>query len=116
MRVLSLFVLGSIVSASPALADCSDQRMVLKPDTGKLGFRVELVPGESGSGGQALIYRPFHATPDTYNLTVDPLSPTGSRYILSGPAGALKLEVGADGTAVIDSNREFPSRWRLACN
>jgi hypothetical protein len=116
MRVLNLLILGLIATASPAFADCSDQRMVLKPETGKLGFRVELVPGESGAGGQALIYRPFVARPDKYELTVDPLSADGSRYILIGPAGRLKLDVGSNGVATVESNRDFPSRWRLACN
>jgi hypothetical protein len=117
VRDLSFVILSCLaVTASPALADCPDQRMVLKPETGKLGYRVEIVPGESGSRGQALVYRPLAATPDTYDLTVDPRSPNGSRYILSGPAGALKLDVGSNGIAVLDSNREIPSRWRLSCN
>lgn len=113
MRVLSLLLLGSLAIVTPARADCGDQRLVLKPESGKLGFRVEIVKTESGSEGQALIYRPFSKAPDTYRLVVDPLS--DSRYILIGPAGTLKFEVG-NGTATVESNRDFPSRWRVACN
>jgi len=113
MRVLTLLILGSVVTATSALADCPDQRMVLKPESGKLGYRVEIVPGEAGSKGQALVYRPFAARPDTYDLIVDP---SGSHYTLYGPAGALKLDVDSNGSAVLDSNREIPSSWRLACN
>jgi hypothetical protein len=115
MRIASLLTFGAIMAASPAFADCPDQRMVLKPESGKLGYRVEIVPGESGSSGHALVYRPFVAKPDTYDLIVDPRSSSGSRYILSGPAGALKLEMDSNGTAVLDANREIPSRWRLSC-
>jgi len=33
---------------------------------------------------------------------------------LIGQAGILRLETLADGQAVLEANREMPSRWRLA--
>jgi len=115
MRFWSLLILGSVAIASPALADCTDQRLVFQPSNGKRGFRVEIVPAESGSERRALVYRPFHATPDTYEVVEQPAG-SGARLVLIGPAGALRFDLGADGTAVADANRDIPSRWRLACN
>jgi len=115
MRFWSLLVLGSVVIASPALADCTDQRLVFQPSNGKRGFRVEIVPTESGSERQALVYRPFHATPDTYDVVEQP-SGSGARLVLIGRGGTLRFDLGTDGTAVVDANRDIPSRWRLACD
>jgi hypothetical protein len=117
MRVTSLLILGSVVIVTPAQADCADQRLVFQPSSGKLGFRVEIVPAEAGGAeGQALVYRPFHKTPDAYQVVTEQPSGSGARLVLIGPAGTLRFDVSADGTAVIEANREMPSRWRLVCN
>jgi hypothetical protein len=85
--------------------------------SGKLGFRVEIVPTESGGEGQqAHVYRPFRSTPDTYQIVNEQPSGAGSRYLLVGPAGTLRFDVSANGTAVVESNREIPSRWQLAAS
>jgi hypothetical protein len=117
LRVSSLLILGSVVMLTPAQADCIDQRLVFQPSSGKLGFRVEIVPTESGGEGQqAHIYRPFHSTPETYQIVTEQPSGAGSRYLLVGPAGTLRFDVSANGTAVVESNREIPSRWQLAAS
>jgi hypothetical protein len=116
MRGLVLLVVGAVTIVSPAKADCRDERQVFKPASGKMGFRMEIVTEADSKVGQALVYRPFNAAPDTYQLIVEQKSPTGSRYRLVGRAGSLRLDVSADGKAVVESNREIPSVWQLACS
>ena len=113
MRILSPLILASAVSATPALAECTDQRLVFQPTSGKLGFRVEILPAEAGA--KALVHRPFRSTPDTYQVVSEQAAAAGSRYVLVGPAGTLRFDVDPNGTAVIEANREIPSRWRLVC-
>jgi hypothetical protein len=71
--------------------------MVYEPSSGKSGFRMELVTGTTDGIGRALVYRPFSQAPDDYKLITE-----------------LRLETRADGQAVLEANREMPSRWRLA--
>jgi hypothetical protein len=113
MRIRSPLILASLIVATPALADCPDQKLVFQPASGKLGFRMEIMPAELGA--KALVHRPFRSTPDTYEIVAERSSETGSRYVLVGPAGTLRFDVDANGTAVVEANREIPSRWRLAC-
>jgi len=113
MRIVSPLIVASSMLATPALADCPDQRMVFQPTSGKLGFRMEIVQAEAGA--KALVHRPFRSTPDTYEIVSEQTADAGSRYTLVGPAGSLQLDIDADGTAVVEANREIPSRWRLVC-
>jgi hypothetical protein len=115
MRVLRLLILASAAIATPALADCQDQRLVFQPSSGKLGFRVEIAPANADGERKALVYRPFRSVPDTYRIVTEQPSGSGSRYVLSGPAGTLRFDVSDNGTAEVEANREIPSRWRLAC-
>jgi hypothetical protein len=116
MRGSILLILGVLTIMSPAKADCGDERRVFKPASGKMGFRLEIVTMGDSTVGQALVYRPFSKSPDNYRLIVEDTSPAGSRYRLIGPAGMLRLDVTADGKATVDSNRDFPSVWKLACS
>jgi hypothetical protein len=117
MRGLILLIVGAVMTVSPAKADCGDERQVFKPASGKMGFRLELVTEGDSTVGQALVYRPFNAAPDTYQLIIEQKSASGSsRYRIIGRAGNLRLEVSADGKATVESNREIPALWRLACS
>ena len=116
MRGLILLIVGAVTIVSPAKADCADERRVFKPASGKMGFRMEILTEADSNVGQALVYRPFTSKPDTYQLIVEQKSPSGSRYRLIGRAGSLGLEVSADGKAVVESNREIPALWQLACS
>jgi len=116
MRVLILLILGAMTIVSTAKADCGDDRRVFKPASGKMGFRLELVTEADSNVGQALVYRPFNSAPDPYQLIVEQQSASGSRYRIIGRAGNLRLEVSADGKATVESNREIPALWRLACS
>jgi hypothetical protein len=116
MRGLFLLLAGAVTIVSPAKADCGDDRQVFKPASGKMGFRLEIVTETDSKVGQALVYRPFSSAPDTYQLIVEQTSPSGSRYRIIGRAGNLRLEVSADGKATVESNREIPALWRLACS
>ncbi|SRR6266540_3201047 len=116
MRGLILLIAGAVIIVSPAKADCGDERQVFKPASGKMGFRLELVTEGDSNVGQALVYRPFNSSPDTYQLIVEQKSASGSRYRIIGRAGNLRLEVSADGKATVESNREIPALWRLACS
>jgi hypothetical protein len=113
MRILSPLIVVSAILATPALADCPDQRMVFQPTSGKLGFRMEILQADAGA--KALVHRPFRSTPDTYQIVSEQTADAGTRYVLIGPAGTLQLDVDADGIAVVEANREIPSRWRLVC-
>lgn len=113
MHIVTSLILASAMFATPAFAQCTDQRLVFQPESGKLGFRVEILPMEAGA--KALVHRPFRSTPDTYQIVAERPSDAGSRYVLVGPAGTLRFDVDASGTAVVEANREIPSRWRLAC-
>ena len=113
MRIVSPLIVASSMLATPVLADCPDQRMVFQPASGKLGFRMEIVRAEAGA--KALVHRPFRSTPDTYEIVSEQTIDAGPRYTLVGPAGSLRFNVDADGTAVVQANREIPSRWRLVC-
>lgn len=101
---------------SPAKADCADDRQVFKPASGKMGFRLELVTEADSTVGQALVFRPFNSKPDSYQLIVEQKSASGARYRIIGRAGTLHLEVSADGKATLESNKEIPALWRLACS
>jgi hypothetical protein len=119
MRGLILLILGAVTIVSPAKsanANCGDERRVFKPASGKMGFRLELVTAADSAVGEAHVYRPFSKSPDNYQLIVVETSPERSRYRLIGPAGMLRLDVTADGKATVDSNRDFPSLWKLACS
>jgi len=115
MRGLILLIMGAVTIVSPAKSNCVDERRVFKPTSGKMGFRMEILTAADSNIGQALVYRPFINTPDTYQLIVEQKSPSGSRFRLIGPAGSLRLDVSADGKAVVESNREIPALWTLAC-
>jgi hypothetical protein len=111
-RFLVLLLAGF---AYPARAECPlDRRMVYEPTSGKTGFRMELVTGTTDGIGRALVYRPFSQAPDDYKLITEQTSAASARYVLIGQAGILRLETRADGQAVLEANREMPSRWRLA--
>jgi hypothetical protein len=101
---------------SPAKADCADERRVFKPASGKMGFRMEILAGADSNVGEALVYRPFISTPDTYQLIVEQRSAASTRYRLIGRAGSLRLDVSAEGKAEVEANRELPALWRLACS
>ena len=90
--------------------------MVFQPSSGKLGYRVEIVPTEVDGERQAHVYRPFRSTPDIYRIVTEQQSGSGSRLTLVGPAGTLRFDLNENGTAEIEANREIPSRWRLACD
>jgi hypothetical protein len=111
-RFLILLLAGF---AYPARAECPpDRRMVYEPTSGKSGFRMELMAGTADGIGRALVYRPFNQAADDYRLVTEQTSASSARYVLIGPAGILRLETSADGQAVLEANREMPSRWRLA--
>jgi hypothetical protein len=116
MRGLILLLAGAVTMVSPAKADCGDERQVFKPASGKMGFRLELVTEADSTVGQALVFRPFSNTPDNYQLIVEQKTASGARYRIIGRAGSLRLEVGADGKATLESNKEIPALWRLACS
>lgn len=115
-HVLRLLMLASVAAGTPALADCKDQRLVFQPSSGKLGYRVEIVPTDVAGERQARVYRPFRSSPDTYRVVAEQPSGSGSRFTLIGPAGTLRFDLNENGTAEIEANREIPSRWRLACD
>src|SRR5262249_51579301 len=96
--VFSSLILASTVLATPAFAQCTDQRLVFQPESGKLGFRVEILPAEAGA--RVLVHRPLRATPDSYQIVSEQAGDTGSRYVLVGPAGTLHFDVDQSGTAV----------------
>ena len=114
MRMFSSLVLASTVLATPAFARCTDQRLVFQPTSGKLGFRVEILSVDAGA--RALVHRPFRDTPDSYQIVSEQADDTGSRYVLVGPAGTLRFDVDRSGTAVVEANRDIPSRWRRVCD
>ena len=75
---------------------------------------VPLVSAEAGA--RALVHRPFRDTPDSYQIVSEQADDTGSRYVLVGPAGTLRFDVDRSGTAVVEANRDIPSRWRRVCD
>jgi len=113
MRTWTSLILASVAFTSPAFAQCADQRLVFQPESGKLGFRVEILSTQAGA--RALVHRPFRSTPNTYQIVAEQPSDAGSRYVMVGPAGTLRFDVDASGAAVVEANRDIPSRWRLAC-
>jgi hypothetical protein len=101
--------------AYPARAACpTNQRLVYEPTSGKSGFRMELVINTTDGIGRALVYRPFSQAPDDYKLITEQTSDSSARYVIIGQAGILRLETTTDGQAVLEANRDMPSRWRLA--
>jgi len=117
MRIFSSLVLRSILAstvlATPAFAQCTDQRLVFQPTSGKLGFRMEILSAEAGA--KALVHRPFRGTPDSYQIVSEQADDTGSRYVLVGPGGTLRFDVDRSGAAVVEANHDIPSRWRRVC-
>jgi hypothetical protein len=100
--------------ASAAAAECRNDARTYEPVSGKFGFRIEIVSDAPDGSGWAQVYRPFNQAPEKYKLVFDHASNSSTRYLLFGPAGVLRLELGTDGQATLDANREIPSRWRLS--
>jgi len=117
MRIFSSLILASILAstvlATPAFAQCTDQRLVFQPTSGKLGFRMEILSAEAGA--KALVHRPFRGTPDSYQIVSEQAHDAGSRYVLVGPGGTLRFDVDRSGAAVVEANHDMPSRWRRVC-
>jgi len=114
MRIFSSLILVSTVLATPAFAQCTDQRLVFQPTSGKLGFRMEILSEEAGT--RALVHRPFRDTPDSYQIVSEQTGDAGSRYVLVGPGGTFHVDIDPSGTAVVEANRDIPSRWRRVCD
>lgn len=114
--LVPLSVAALIATAAPAAAQCPGQVTVFEPQSGKHGFRMEVWAPAEGERGHALVYRPFHSTPERVVVVFLESADGANRYLLVGSRGPQYIEIRTDGSATMDASREYPSRWQaLPC-